>query len=155
MFLPVSIGYWVTKNRVHSSNHPTPEKLIRIWQYLLVGFYVSVIIFLILLSQNIIEKNVKYLGILWLTWMIVYGNFRLKIEPFHEEPLHFFVGNEDIQKRSRRLSIKVIVFGGILSLILLLILPESILGYVLLGYIISFLVVPFIYGKIIQRKKLA
>ena len=110
---------------------------------------------MILLSQNIIEKNVKYLGILWLIWMIVYGNFRLKIEPFYEEPLHFFVADEDIQKRAKRLSGKVMVFGGIVSLILLLILPDSILGNILIIYILSVLIVPFIYGKILQYIKIA
>ena len=155
MFSLSAITYWRTKSRIKESNHPNPEKPIRIWQYLLVGFYVSVIIFLTLLYYHIVEKSVKDIGILWLIWMIVYGNFRSKIEPFYEEPLHFFVGNEDTQKRSRRLSGKVMVFGGIVSLLLLLILPENLVGYVLLVYIFSFFIVPFVYGKILQYRKIA
>lgn len=87
--------------------------------------------------------------------MIIYGNFRSKIEPFYEEPIHFFVADEDVQKRSKRFSSKMLVFGGILSLLLLLILPENLVGYILLGYVFSSFIVPSIYGKILQWRKVA
>jgi prolipoprotein diacylglyceryltransferase len=155
MFLPASISYWVMKNKIYNSNHPNPEKIIRIWQYLILGFYVSCIVFFILVSQHIVEKSIKDIGILWLVWMIIYGNFRVKIEPFYQDPIHFFVADEDIQKRAKRFSGKVMVFGGILSLILLLVLPKSLVGYVLIGYILSFCFATFFYGKILQWRKVA
>ena len=154
MYLPASVGYWVTKNKIQSSNHPNPEKPIRIWQYLMLGFYVSCIIFFILLAQNIVEKSVKNIGFLWLFWMIIYGNFRSNIEPFYNDLHGIFTDDEDIQKQTKRFSGKLLVLGGILSIILLLILPETLIVYVLLTYIFSFFIIPFVYGKIIQRRKL-
>jgi prolipoprotein diacylglyceryltransferase len=155
MFLPASVTYWVMKHKIYNSNYPNPEKIIRIWQCLILGFYVSCIIFFILVSQHIIERSIKDIGILWLVWMIIYGNFRVKIEPFYQEPIHFFVADEDIQKRAKRFSGKVMVFGGILCLILLLLLPESLMGYVLIGYILSFCFATFFYSKILQWRKVA
>ncbi len=149
------IFYWTMKSKVLSSNYPNPEKIIRIWQYLVIGFLISGILFEIMISYKIVERSIKDIGILWLIWMIVYGNFRSKIEPFYQEPIHFFVADEDIQKRAKRFIGKVMVFGGILSLILLFVLPESLVGYVLLAYIFSFFIVPSFYGKILQWKKVA
>ncbi len=155
MFFPAAISYWRIKSKIKESNHPNPEKPIRIWQYLILGFYISAIAFMILITQKIIERSIKDIAILWLIWMIIYGNFSFKIQPFYEEPIHFFVADEDIQKRIRRLSGKIMVFGGIVSVFLLLLLPENLVGYVLLAYIFSFFIVPSFYGKILQWKKVA
>jgi prolipoprotein diacylglyceryltransferase len=152
---PTPVFYWVMKSKIQSSNHPNPEKPLRIWQYLVLGFLVSSILFEIMISYKMVERSIKDIGILWLVWMIVYGNFRVKIEPFYQEPIHFFVADEDIQKRAKRFSGKVMVLGGILSLILLLVLPESLVGYVLIGYFLSFGIAPFFYGKILQWRKVA
>ena len=154
MYLPASVGYWITKNKIQSSNHPNPEKPIRIWQYLMLGFYVSCTIFFVVSTQSLIEKSLKNIGFLWLIWMIIYGNFRSNIEPFYNDLHAIFTDNENIQKQTKRFSGKLLVFGGILSIILLLILPESLTGYILLTYIFSFFIIPLVYGKIIQRRKL-
>ena len=147
--------YWRMKVKVQSSNLINPEKTIRIWQYLILGLIASGVLFEVLVSYNVSERSVKDLGFLWLVWMIIYGNFRAKIEPFFEEPLYFFVDDVEIQRQTKRFSGKLLVFGGISSIILLLILPENLIGYVLLAYLFSFFIVPFVYGKIIQRRKLA
>jgi hypothetical protein len=152
---PTPIFYWIMKSKILSSNHQNPERPIRIWQYLVLGFLVSSILFEVMISYKIVERSIKDIGILWLVWMIIYGNFRVKIEPFYQDPIHFFVADEDIQKRAKRFSGKVMVFGGILSLILLLVLPKSLMGYVLIGYVLSFCFTTFLYGKILQWRKVA
>ena len=152
VFIPVF--YWRIKVKVQSSNLINPEKTIRIWQYLILGLMASGALFEVLVSYNMAERSVRDVGFLWLVWMIIYGNFRAKIEPFFEAPIYFFVDDENIQKQNKRFSGKLLVFGGVLSIISLLILPENLIGYVLLTYIFSFFIIPFVYGKIIQRRKL-
>jgi prolipoprotein diacylglyceryltransferase len=155
MFLPAAISYWVIKNKIQSSNHSNPEKIIRIWQYLILYFYISCITFLVLVALDIAEKSIRDTGMLWLTWMIVYGNFRFKIEPYYEPIFDYFSLCEDIQKRVKRFSGKLIFFGGLLSFVFLLVLSESLAGYILIFYLVLFCIAPLFYAKILQSNKVA
>jgi hypothetical protein len=147
--------YWRMKSKILSSNHPNPIKPITIWQYFIVGFLISGILFEILVYYKIAERSIKNVAILWLIWMIIYGNYRIIAEPFQDAPVFNFFDNEYLKKKSKRFSGKVMVLGGILSVVLLLVLPENLSGYVLIVYFLSFGIAPFLYGKILQWRKVA
>jgi hypothetical protein len=152
-FLPSSLSYWRLKSKIKESNQSNPEEIIRIWQYLFLGFYVTFIMFFMLAFNGIIERSIKNTGIIFLFWMIIYGNFQAKIFSFTEEPIYFFIPSTNIQKRTHRFVGKFLFFGGIFEIILLLMLPKNLGEYFLLGFVLLYFFLPFVYRLTLQSKE--
>lgn len=96
-------------------------------------------------------------GVLILVCLIfvVLGNFLNNVKP------NYFVGfrtpwnleNEENWRKTHHLSSKLMFFGGLLLMALILLLPEPISAYVFLIGIVPLVLIPFVYSYLLFKKE--
>lgn len=145
--------YWGAKRDLTLSEHPNSEKYIQIWRYIMLFVAISSFSILVLYVKEIISDP-KITCIMYLTWMMIIGNYRANIE-VNQETISVYFDDEEINKKSKRFLGKIQVFGALITIILVLILPENINYYSIGIYLISLLLLPYLYARKLHKKKFA
>jgi peptidoglycan/LPS O-acetylase OafA/YrhL len=103
-------------------------------------------------EEIILNPRIAYVMIL--IWMMAIGNYHVNIEP-NQETVSVYFDDEEINKKSKRFLGKIQVFGALITIILVLILPENINYYSIGIYLISLLLLPYLYARKLHKKKFA
>ncbi len=123
--------------------------------------FIAVLGFFIVYQTLMFTKNQESVvtgkGVLILVCLIfvVLGNFMNNIKP------NYFVGfrtpwnleNEENWKKTHRLSAKLMFFGGLLLMTLVLLLPEAISAYVFMAGIVPIVFIPFVYSYLLFKRE--
>lgn len=86
--------------------------------------------------------------------MMAIGNYHVNIEP-NRETISVYFDDEEINKKAKRFIGKIQVFGALITIMLVLILPENINYYSIGIYLISLLLIPYLYARKLHKKKFA
>ncbi len=147
------LWYWGAKRDLKLTEHPNVEKYIQIWQYLMLFMAISFFVMSYLYVEEII-LNPRIACVMILIWMMAIGNYRANIEP-NQETISVYFDDEEINKKSKRFLGKIQVFGALITIILVLILPKNIYYYSIGIYLISLLLIPYLYARKLHKKKFA
>jgi len=123
--------------------------------------FIAVLGMFIVYQTLVFTKNQESLfsgkGVLALVCLIfvVLGNFMNNIKP------NYFVGfrtpwnleNEENWRKTHRLSSKLLFFGGIALMALILLLPEPVSAYVFLVGIVPIVLIPFVYSYLLFKRE--
>ena len=127
----------------------------------------TTVIFICVLGGYIVYETLLYStqqkstfsgkGLLMIVCLIfvVLGNFMNNIKP------NYFVGfrtpwnleNEENWRKTHHLSAKLMFFGGIAMMALILLLPEPISAYVFLASIVPIVLIPFVYSYLLFKRE--
>jgi hypothetical protein len=151
--LGYTLSYWGNKRDILESKQINGEYAIRIWQYIVIAFALFSIGFQLLYIQQIFV-GVKPAFIFFFIWAIVNGNFKPTIEPNYET-LTTYMDDDEINKKTKRFTGKYLVFGGIIGMVLMLILPERFALYLFIPYFLGSLVIQYFYAKYLFKQKYA
>ncbi|MEA5403078.1 hypothetical protein VB776_09140 [Arcicella sp. DC2W] len=145
--------YWGAKRDLKLKEHPNAEKYIQIWQYLMLFMAISSFAILVLYVKEIISDP-KITCVMYLIWMMIVGNYRANIE-VNQETISVYFDDEEINKKAKRFLGKIQVFGALITIILVLILPELFNYFSIIIYFISLLALPYFYARKLHKKKFA
>lgn len=145
--------YWGAKRDLKLTEHPNAEKAIEIWRYIMIFIAISSFGMSMLFVEQIIS-NLRFACVAYLVGMMVIGNYRANIE-VNQETISVYFDDEEINKKAKRFLGKIQVFGALITIILVLILPENINYYSIGIYFISLLLLPYLYARKLHKKKFA
>jgi hypothetical protein len=151
--LGYTLSYWGNKSNILESEQINGEYAIRIWQYIVIAFALFSIGFQILYIQQIFV-GVKPAFIFFFIWAIVNGNFKPTIEPNYET-ISVYMDDAEINKKSKRFTGKYLVFGGLIGMIVMLILPEGFAIYLFGSYFLGSVAIQYFYAKYLFKQKYA
>ncbi|MBB6004089.1 hypothetical protein [Arcicella rosea] len=147
------LHFWTVKKDLKLTEHLNIDKAIQTWRYLMLFFAISFFVMSYLYVEEII-LNPRIACVMVLIWMMAIGNYRANIEP-NQETVSVYFDDEEINKKSKRFLGKIQVFGALITITLVLILPENINYYSIGIYFISLLLLPYLYARKLHKKKFA
>ncbi len=101
-----------------------------------------------------IISDPKITCVMYLIWMMIVGNYRANIE-VNQETVSVYFDDEEINKKAKRFLGKTQVLGALVTIILVLILPELFNYFSILIYFISLLALPYFYARKLHKQKFA
>ncbi len=151
--LGLYLHFWTVKKDLKLTEHLNIDKAIQTWRYLMLSFAISFFVMSYLYVEGII-LNPRIACVMVLIWMMSIGNYRANIEP-NQETISVYFDDEEINRKSKRFLGKIQVFGALITIILVLILPKNIYYYSIGIYLISLLLIPYLYARKLHKKKFA
>lgn len=145
--------YWSAKRDLKLTEYPNAEKYIQIWQYLMLFMAICSFAILVLYVKDIISDP-KITCVMYLIWMMIVGNYRANIE-VNQETISIYFDDEEINKKAKRFLGKIQVFGALITILLVLILPELFNYFSIIIYFISLLALPYFYARKLHKQKFA
>jgi hypothetical protein len=146
-----AISYWTTKKNILENEQINGESAIRIWQYITIMIAVLSLSFQILYLQQFFT-GLKPTITFFFIWAMVNGNFKSTIEPNYEN-LTVYMDDVEINKKTKRFIGKYLVFGGLVGVTMMLILPEELAFYLFGFYFLCSVAVQYFYAKYLFNKK--
>ena len=126
-------------------------RAIEVWQYIILIFSIVALSMQLMYINHTLESY-KFFASYFLIWMIVTGNFRATIDPILET-LTVYSEDEDVRRKTQRLSGKFTFFSGIIGVILVVILPQNLSIYIAGFLFFVSTILPEFYAKYIFKQK--
>jgi hypothetical protein len=146
------IGYLTQRKSIAESENPNANRILATWHKIMILSGLVLVIIVTLYITNIFESAKPSLLYLITCYMLI-GNYRSITADENIEMPTVYLEDEDIRRKTFRYQGKIYFFGGILSIIAILVLPLQISIYILVAYIISSLLFAHIYSKREYNKK--
>ena len=145
--------YFHTKKQLEFEEAPNLENAVRVWRYIIVGVYIGILALALSFQFQFIQSPKWWHGYYFVI-MIIWGNYKLKIDPVGYM-MDAYLIDEDVAIKVKRVAGIVTVILGLGGLVCCLFLAEKPLIFVYATFIIFSGLIPYFYAKYLHKKKYA
>ena len=145
--------YFHTKKQLEFEEAPNLGSAVRVWRYIIIGVYIGILALALSFQFQFIQSP-KWWYAYYFVIMIVWGNYKLKIDPVGYM-IEAYLIDEDVAIKVKRVAGISIVMLGLVGLLCCMLLPVKSLVFVYTAFIIFAGSIPYFYAKYLHKKKYA